>query len=287
MIRSSENYVYSQTDGPVKAILQKNGKRVILVDGPSCGGKTGFAWLLCNRLKEEQILAKVLSLTSFLKNENEYKEECKKRGVKPLLSSFHALDLEYLEECLDLIFEGETALLPRYDRKRGVRNELIPFTLRDGQVLIIEGGDVCSKRISPLILKDGVECVTVFADIGRTYNSNIGRFSANDLRVARRFVRDGSLFGYSADRIYADLEYERAVARRDGADVGQSFDFTVDTLAAYEPLVLKNELYKILGSVKSDGRYFSSSAKFLARLVTVPELDRSLLPEDSFYRTFL
>ena len=124
-------------------------------------------------------------------------------------------------------------------------------------------------------------------DLLRAYCSNAGWFSSSDLRFARRFVRDGSLYRRGVERIYADLELERMQARKSGGESEVSFDFTIDTTLGYEPLILKNELHKILGSVKSESRYYLSSTKFLSRLDTVPELDRSFLPEGSIYKTFI
>ena len=285
LISASEDDLAMQTDAPIREIVKRSGMRALLVDGPSCSGKSGFSALLQKKMTEQGILSKVISLTSFLKNESEYKEDCKKKGLKPNLSSLDALDFEYFEECLTLIKTGETALLPYYDRKNGVRSELIPFTLREGQVLILEGNGISSAAIKPLL--EGFSTVTVEVELNRTYNSNVGRFSANDLRIARRFVRDGCLYGYPAERIYGDLETERAQARKYGTKKESAYDFSVDTTMAYEPLVLKKELHKVLGSVKSDSRYYASSSKFLSRLDTVPELDCSVLPEGSFYRTFL
>ena len=286
LICSSEDYLLRQAETVADAVKNSAGEVVVLVDGPSCAGKSGFAALLANCLSKREVLSRVISLTSFLKNETEYRDECKKRGLKVNYALLEALYLDELEECMSLIHQGETALLPVYDRKWATRRELIPFTKREGQVLIIEGSGVNDGRIRSFLTADS-RVISLKVDLLRAYCSNAGWFSSSDLRFARRFVRDGLLYGRGVERIYADLELERMQARKSGGESEVSFDFTIDTTLGYEPLILKNELHKILGSVKSESRYYLSSTKFLSRLDTVPELDRSFLPEGSIYKTFI
>ena len=73
LISASEDDLAMQADAPIREIVKRSGMRALLVDGPSCSGKSGFSALLQKKMTEQGILSKVISLTSFLKNESEYK----------------------------------------------------------------------------------------------------------------------------------------------------------------------------------------------------------------------
>ncbi len=283
MILRSEKRIIAQLKAPASAILTMKHPRVVLVDGPTCSGKSGISMLLKQMLESEGALVRIFDLFSFSRNRAEYLDECKKRGRKIDLSSPDALDLDYFEECIFLILSEQTALMPIYDSGIGERCGVIPFTLRPDQVLIIRGKGMLEHRIKSLVK---TPFLTLYVDANSSYESNLGRFSGSDLRFARRFVRDGKRTDLSPEQTYSVLEGEKAKELSKRAE-DHVFDFMVDTTSEYEPMILKKDIENVLGRVKKSSRIYSISKKFLLRFSEFPEADRDLLPQDSFYRTYL
>ena len=275
----------AQIEPILDAVFQKNRVHTILIDGPVCAGKSGVALEIKKKAEERGRLVKVIALTDFLKNRSVYAEECKKKGIEARQEALGALDLPYLKKCLDLIYSEDTALLPGYNMTEGVRCVWTPFTAREEHLIIIEGSYALNSRIKELVDEQSV--TKVYVDVSSNFESNRGSFVSNELRLARKFVKDGRKRFSTAEQIYRSWEHANEEQRKYLGGVADGCDFRVDTTMVHEPMMLKHEIVKVLGNVRSNSKIYTAAKKFLSRFSEFPEMDINLLPKDSFYCTFL
>lgn len=283
-LETSRAKIEAQIEPVVDFVCSRVGIQTILIDGPICAGKSGIALELKKKFEEKERLVKVISLVDFLKNRNVYIDECKKRGIAPRQEAIGALDFLYLEKCINLIYSDDTALLPGYSVSDGVRCRWTPFTARENHVLIIEGNYVLSDRVRRLFKEDAVK---VYVDVASSYESNRGLFLSNELRLARKFVKDARKRSLGAEQIYQSWSNSCEEQKKYLSGVVDFCDFKIDTTLVHEPMILKYEISKVLGNVRSDSKIYTAAKKFLSRFSEFPEMDISLVPKDSFYSTFL
>jgi uridine kinase len=284
-LETAKAALLAQTEPIVDAIFEREGVVAVLIDGTVCSGKKGVALELKKRIEERGRLAKVISMADFLKNRASFAEECKKRGVPMRQEAIGALDFTYFEKCLDLIFSEETALLPGYDYKEGVRCSWIPFTARENHVILIEGSYAMSPRVRLLSQAEGA--LKVYVDTISGYESNRGAFLPREIRLARKFARDHRKHGRSAEQIYQSWMSANEEQRPYSGGLADLCDFKVDTTSVHEPMILKNEINKTLGSIKSNSKIYAAGKKFLSRFSEFPDMESDLIEKDSFYSTFL
>ena len=186
---------------------------------------------------------------------------------------------------MQLIFSEDTALLPTYGHKEGVRCAWTPFTARENHVILIEGSYALSPRVRGISPLD--QGLKVYVDTISGYESNRGAFLPRELRLARKFVRDHCKHGLSAEQIYQSWMNGNEEQRLYAAGLADHCDFKVDTTMVHEPMMLKNEIQKTLGNVKNGSKIYTAGKKFLSRFSEFPDMESDLLQKESFYSTFI
>ena len=262
----------------------KDGRRFVLLSGPSSSGKTTTAGLLKAALAAKGTETHVISLDDFYLGE----------GKAPLLpdgrpdyESIDALNLPLLQACLtELVQKGETAL-PQFDfSARCPKAERVPLCLEPDAAVILEGihaFNPCLGAYLPpaMTTRLFINTLSRFSDASGVW------LSRRDLRLVRRILRDDR---FRASPFSHTMGMWPQVARGETLYLfpyADTADLVIDTTFAFEPCLFRGFLLPLLAAVPSIDPHADTARRLAALLDVFPPLDAALLPQESMLREFI
>jgi len=267
----------------VKQIVREDGVECIALSGPTCSGKTTMANKLTEEIASAGKQAVVLSIDDF------FREQTKTQSLEAVLDydSVEALDLPYFSACVDKMLRGMDTPLPRYDFHTGRRQESDPYVCTPDDILIFEGIQAVYPEVSALL--QPYHCKSIFICVTDSITVNGTVFSPEEVRLARRIVRDYKF--RSADPAFT-LHLWKSVRANEDKNIYpymNGCDYRINSIHAYEPFMLAPHLIPLLESVPLDCPYFSEAMALLDkfRCVEGSEISEKWLPENSLYHEFL
>lgn len=285
LVRSSEEYYNRQVLAAAHKIAMNPYYSFVLLCGPSASGKTTTAHKLKHRLMSYGAGAKVVSMDDFFMGIENYP---KLSDGTPDMESFLAIDHEFLNRCFKDLLESGKADFPIFDftkQARSERRHRIQLGKKD--VLIMEG----IHALNPEILKNipdekifriYVSVRTKFVDRDKTV------LIPKDIRLMRRIVRDYNFRNYSPVQTLQSWENVVAAERlnidRYRDDVNLKIDNTID----YEVCIWHRLLNSLLETTQ-EGDYdeYPQVERIFNALLHFPEVDHSLIPQNSLLREFV
>ncbi|MFI3292535.1 MAG: nucleoside kinase [Rikenellaceae bacterium] len=264
--------------------VQKQGRRMVMISGPSSSGKTTTCKKLGIQLRILGYNPVMISLDDYFidreltpKDENgEYDFEC-----------LEAIDIAMFNDHLQRLLAGESVDIPRYDFITGRHtNHPIPLRLDDKSIIIIEGIHGLNPRLTPLIeeslkFKVYVSCFTTMS------MDNTSRISTSDNRLLRRLTRDFMTRGTNALATLKRWESVRRGEERHIFPYQENADVMFNTSLFYEIPVLKKYVAPILRSVPNttvEREEARRLLKFLDHFVDIPDEE---IPKTSLLREFI
>ncbi len=237
------------------SIFQSKAK-AIFVAGPSSSGKTTFSNRLAIHLRVLGIRPVLISLDNFYRNRGEVPRD---EEGNPDLEALEALDVPYLNECIGRLLTGQTAMIPGYSFKTGLREEKYePLTLEQGQVIVFEGihalNPVFHIGFDPSLL-----CRIYISELTCMNIDDHNRIRTTDARLLRRLVRDHFFRGASAEETLDMWPRVRAGEEKWIFPYQENVDHVFNSVLHYELPVLKSYATEILGRIgPEDGRYLTA-----------------------------
>ena len=269
----------------VKKICNGEGRKVVMLAGPSSAGKTTTANKIVKGISDQGVTAYVLSLDDFYKN----------RDTLPLLpdgtrdfETVYALDLDYFEIIIKSLMAGKTTRTPKFDFVSGTRSEsdYNEITMNENDIVVIEG----LHALNPLILNH-IECETIKIYINvssRIYNEKQKIIlNKRNMRFVRRLVRDYQFRGSSADNTFALWKNVTYGEDRYLYPFKDNADIRINTIHLYEPCVLKHIALDILYNSEISDNYEYDRQRLCSSLEKFVDIDPALVPQDSLLREFL
>ncbi|MBU1240387.1 nucleoside kinase, partial [Myxococcota bacterium] len=125
---------------------------LVIIAGPSSSGKTTFSKRLAVQLMVNGIRPKTLEMDNFFVERDQTPRD--EKGDFDF-ESIDAIDIELFNDVLVKLMEGQTALTPIFDFKKGGKvpqDKWIPMKLEKDQVLIIEGIHGLNERLTQNVL---------------------------------------------------------------------------------------------------------------------------------------
>ena len=259
--------------------------RVILLAGPSSSGKTTTSLNLLEALHRRGIRTVSVSLDDFFLG----------RDAAPLLEdgsrdleTVELLDAGHLDKCFDELFEKGECDFPIFDFSLGRRSERVNhFTVDERTAVVVEG----LHALNPFIAGRNFckKALRVYISIKTEYYVDDERIlSTRELRLIRRIIRDYNYRGCAPEETLAmwknvvrgENEYIRPF--RLGAD------YWVDSFHAYEPMVYRPVLLRLLDRPElAGGPDGKIAAKLCGAIRYFDEMPLSRVPKDSLLREFL
>ncbi len=257
--------------------------RLVLIAGPSSSGKTTFSRRLAVQLLALGISPYPLELDNyFVDRDKTPKDENGQYDFEAL----ETLDLPLLADHLRRLIAGEKVRLPRYNFKRGKREEGETIQLDPGQLMILEGIHGLDPRLIPLEMRARSFRIYVSA-LTQLNLDRHNRVSTTDTRLIRRIVRDARTRGYTAVQTIANWESVRRGERRYIFPYQDNADVMFNSALVYELSALKPLAEPLLRQVPCGTPEYIEAKRLLAFLEWFLPLSPDAVPENSIVREFL
>ncbi|MCK5785600.1 MAG: nucleoside kinase [Candidatus Sabulitectum sp.] len=259
-------------------------KRIIMIAGPSCSGKTTFTRMLATYLRAEGYNTRMISVDNYFRNRS---ETPKNKDGSYDFECIGALNTELFGDHVKKLVNGETVKLPVFDFHTGVReDDVTPMTLDSNEFLLIEGIHGLNDSLTPGV--DVKEKFKIYISALTTLNiDRLTRMSTSDGRLLRRIVRDSFRRGYSATETILGWSSVRRGERMNIFPFQEQADMVFNSALPYELPVLKPYLVSLLEDVEEGSGAYNDADRLLRLLDCVEPINESVVPRLSILREFI
>ena len=272
---ADEIYHRGQNGHPVK---------LILISGPSSSGKTTFSKRLSVQLMANGLRPYPISLDDyFVDRVDTPKDENGNFDYE----SLYALDLEFFNQQLQAILNGEEVELPRFNFNTGKR-EMSGKRLRttDNMILILEGIHALNPELTPQIPAESKFKIYVSA-LTTILLDNHNYIPTTDNRLLRRIIRDYKYRGYSAEETISRWPSVRAGEDKWIFPFQENADVMFNSALLFELAIIKDYAEPILRKVPNNRPEYSEAYRLRKFLEYFVPLQDKELPPTSLLREFL
>lgn len=265
--------------------IQKQGKRIILIAGPSSSGKTTFANRLCIQMRVIGLNPLYLGTDDYFVNRADTKLG---PDGEPDFEGLDALDRKLLADNINRLLAGEEVDLPSYNFKQGEKEFGKRITaITDSQPIVIEG----LHCLNPVLTEDIPDDQKFRIYISPLTQLNIDRYNripTTDARKLRRIVRDAQFRGYSAAMT---IHMWPKVSRGEDHNIFPYNDYAdmfFNSQCIYELAVLKKYAKPQLEQIRDDQPEYPEAQRLLKLLQYFVTLEHDeIIPNNSIIREFI
>ncbi|HPD94299.1 MAG TPA: nucleoside kinase [Tenuifilaceae bacterium] len=258
--------------------------KLVLISGPSSSGKTTFAKRLSIQLKVNGLNPHTISLDNYFVERDKTPHD--ENGHLDF-EALNALDIEYFNNDLIKLLNGEEVELPKFSFEKGCRYfDNTKMKIDENGIIVIEGIHALNPKLTPLIPDEKKFKVYVSALTSLSFDG-INRIPTTDNRLVRRIIRDFRYRGYNAKDTIARWESVRKGEERNIFPFQEEADVMFNSALIFEISVLKRFAEPILQEVPPNTSEYDEAKrllKFLGYFCSVPEME---LPPTSILREFL
>lgn len=259
-------------------------KRIVMVAGPSCSGKTTFTRMLATYLRAQGFRTRMISVDNYFRNRS---ETPKNKDGSYDFECIGALNTELFGDHVQKLLNGETVKLPEFNFHTGVReDDVTPMTLGRNEFLLIEGIHGLNDSLTPGV--NTSDKFKIYISALTTLNiDRLTRMSTSDGRLLRRIVRDSFRRGYSATDTILGWPSVRRGERMNIFPFQEQADMMFNSALPYELPVLKPYLVPLLEDVEENSGAFSDADRLLRLLDCVEPINEGVVPRLSILREFI
>lgn len=276
-IKECETNYQNQMEKIVESIKLNEEIKFILLAGPSASGKTTTAKLLTQNLDKSGFNAKAISLDDFFVEREQ--TPLWEDGTKNF-ESVDAIDWKLFDECIQNLLQKGEAIMPTYDFITGKKFYSDKLTLKDKDIIIIEGLHALNPIIDNFISTKYSVKVYLSPFINYLENGEI-LMDELQLRFFRRLIRDVATRGATPNTTLKDWPSVRKGEKLYIDPFKHTANFTVNTSHPYEVCVYRDILKSL--NLLSNPEFSSLIKPF----EYVKSLSRDLVPSDSLLKEFI
>ncbi|MDR2519489.1 MAG: nucleoside kinase [Eubacteriaceae bacterium] len=260
-------------------------KRIVLISGPSCSGKTTTSKRLRNHLVALGLNPVAISLDDYFVDRSRTPVD---ENGQPDFESIEALDIDLFNANLIALLEGERVPIPRFNFIEGVREENCRhLQLEKGSPVIIEGIHGLNERLTPQIPKENKYKIYV-NDLTHLNIDESNRIPSSDMRLLRRIVRDRVQRGHDALATIAMWQSVKKGEEKYIYPYSSEADFVFNSSLLYEIGVLKKYAEEPLFAINRDSSYIHEAQRLLDYLSFFLKIeDESAIYTNSILREFI
>jgi uridine kinase len=263
---------------------RKDKVKVVLIAGPSASGKTTFSKRLMVQLAVNGLKPVMISLDDYFVDRE--KTPLDRYGEFDF-EAIEAIDIEFFNEQLLQLFNGETIELPRFNFALGQR---LPsgklLQLKPGSILIVEGIHGMNPDLIPHIKPENTFKIFLSA-LTQISIDDQNHISTTDNRLIRRMIRDSKYRSYTAQDTIRRWPSVRAGEDKNIFPYQENADVMFNSALVYELAVLKKYAEPLLKAVPESQEEFCESNRLLKFLSYFKPIDDLEIPPTSVIREFL
>lgn len=263
---------------------RKGMVKIVLIAGPSASGKTTFSKRLMVQLAVNGMKPTMISLDDYFVDREKTPKD---QNGEYDFEAIEAIDIEFFNQQLIQLFNGETIELPKFNftvgRKFPSGKKL---RLGPGSILIVEGIHGMNPDLVPHIEPANTFKIFLSA-LTQISIDDQNHISTTDNRMIRRMIRDSKYRGYSAQDTIRRWPSVRAGEDKNIFPYQENADVMFNSALIYELAVLKKYAEPLLKSVPESQVEFSESNRLLKFLSYFKDIDDQEIPPTSLIREFL
>ena len=269
----------------IAGTIVEQGKRIVLIAGPSSSGKTTFAKRLCKAIAE-------ISSEPIYLGTDDYFVERKDTPLgpdgEPDYEGLGALDKELFNEQMAGLLEGREIDMPTYDFVKG---EKIfgdrKLKAKPGQTIVIEGIHSLNDELTPDIdISDKFKIY--ISPLTRIGIDRHNRLSTAGARLLRRMVRDNQFRGYTAAQTIHTWPKVRLGESRNIFPYSSSADVVFNSSLVYETALLVGFARPLLEEIGPEEPEYEEAQRLLEVFKYFNAIEEaSLVPDDSLLKEFI
>lgn len=269
-----------------KDVSRSEGRKVLMLAGPSSSGKTTTAKKLAKSIRRLGRRCYVVHLDDFYKNRGEIPADS--RG-KQDFEGIQALEIDLLQETLQNLLQTGRAALPEYDFTTGLRRDYVrPIHVRHGDIVIVEGLHALNPQIFEPI-SDQANLYKAFVTISSAIcnEKKDVRFGPRDIRLLRRMIRD---YNYRNSSVVNTFSMWPEVIRGEERNLfpyRKQAEIQIDSFHPYEVCIYKKTAVNLLERVSQSGPYYAAAENILDKLETVEPMSSLVVPSSSLLQEFI
>ena len=270
--------------GKIAENIAKQGKKIVMIAGPSSSGKTTFSHRLSIELMVQGLKPHPIAADDYFKNRTETPRD---ENGEYDFECLEAIDVAQFNKDMAVLLGGKEVSLPSYNFKTG-RREYKGKILKLGKddILVIEGIHGLNDKFSETLPKESKFKIYISA-LTQLNIDNHNRIHTTDLRLLRRMVRDARTRGNSAEDTLARWASVRRGEEKNIFPFQEGADEMFDSSLIYELAVLKQYAEPLLFGISKTSPYYSEAnrlLKFLNYFLPMPSDD---VPKNSLVREFI
>lgn len=265
--------------------IKEEGKRIILIAGPSSSGKTTFA-------KRLLIQMKVIGLKPIYMGTDDYfverKDTPRDEFGEPNFEDLSAIDIELFNQNMNDLLTGKEVDLPTFDFMQGTKKFGQRFMKIDkDQLIVIEGIHALNEELTSLISKENKFKIYI-SPLTQLNIDSINRISTTDARMLRRMVRDYNFRGHSANDTIDSWHKVRKGEDKNIFPFSNDADAFFNSVHLYEIAVLKKYAEPLLKKIGKHEEEFAEAERLLKFLSYFEAIeDDSIIANNSIIREFI
>lgn len=264
--------------------IERDGKKIVLIAGPSSSGKTTFSHRLSIQLRAYGMHPHPIALDDYFVNrrdtpldaDGKYDFEC-----------IEAIDMKQFNEDMSKLLAGEVVELPTFNFHTGMREYKGDFKqLNSGDVLVIEGIHGLNPKMSEQLPDNSKFKIYISALTSLNIDQH-NRISTTDGRLIRRIVRDARTRGNTA-RMTIDMW--NSVRRGEEKNIfpyQEEADVMFNSALLYELSVIKQYAEPLLFAIPHDAPEYLEAKRLLKFLDYFLGISGEAVPNNSILREFI
>ncbi len=265
-------------------IMKRPELKFIMIAGPSSSGKTTTTKKLAAYLEAIGYDAIKISTDDYFVNREDSPRD--ENGVIDY-ECLEAIDLEYLNNDLKKLLNGETIYTPTYNFISGKKEPgTKPTKMKDNSIFIIEGLHSLNDDLVPSIEKKLKYKIYLspFTPLNIDRHNYV---STIDIRLLRRIVRDNRTRGYGVATTIQNWQIVRNGEEKYIFPFIKEADVVINTALAFEVGVLKVYIEPLLLSVGITSAYRAEAVRLLCFLKQFFPIPGEYVNKDSILREFI
>ncbi|MCR5701853.1 MAG: nucleoside kinase [Lachnospiraceae bacterium] len=264
--------------------IKKDGKKFVLIAGPSSSGKTSFSHRLSIQLKTMGLNPHPIALDNYFVDRQftprdefgNYDFEC-----------IEAVDIKQFNEDMVNLLNGETVKMPTFDFIEGKREyKGNTLTMTDNDVLVIEGIHGLNPKTSEM-LPDNSKFKIYISALTQLNVDEHNRIRTTDGRLIRRIVRDARTRGHSAQKTISMWDSVRRGEEQYIFPYQEEADAMFNSALIYELSVIKPYVEPLLFAIPRDSDEYQEAKRLLKFLDYFLGVSSENIPNNSILREFV